>query len=365
MNKTATGRALVMCASFLFSAFTAMPATAQQASTGPAAGKGYQVSVFAKGVDGKYTEPDSIAVADGHVFIGYGDGILPDGSDGKTSNIIEYTKDGQMVHVYTVVGHNDGLKPVAGTHLLAAIQNEDANPNIVVIDTSSGTQTLYNFAAKPAHGGGYDDIVIRKGKVYLSASNPANNPNNEPAIVQATLSGNLIAVSPVLEGNAAAIDVVTGESLTLNLQDPDSMTLDPSGDLFMTSQADGELIVVRQPGTQEQSVLQIPLTSPYGAAQADDTVFTPSSDGWILVSDTPANTIYAIRKTEFAPGVAYTAAVAGTQGFVARLDLDFGLLTPVVTGLQSPHGMAFVKSKDDGPDYDQTEDACEKLFSQQ
>ena len=365
MNKTATERALVMCATLLFSACTAMPAAAQQSSAGPKAEKGYQVSVFTKGVDGKYTEPDSIAVADGHVFIGYGDGILPDGSDGKTSNILEYTKDGQMVHVYTVVGHNDGLKAVRGTHLLVAIQNEDANPNIVVIDIASGTQTLYNFAAKPAHGGGYDDIVIRKGKVYLSASNPANDPNSEPAIVQATLSGNLIAVTPVLEGNAAATNVVTGESVTLNLQDPDSTTLDPGGDILMTSQADAELIIVRKPGTQEQTVLQIPLTSPYGSAQADDTLFTPSNEGFILVSDTPANTIYAIRKTEFAPGVAYTAAVAGKQGFVGRLDLDFGLLTPVVTGLQAPHGMAFVTSKQDDSRYDQIEDACERLFSQQ
>jgi hypothetical protein len=364
MNKTATERVLVMCATLFFSACTALPGAAQQ-SSGPKAEKGYQVSVFTQGIAGKYTEPDSITVLDGNVYIGYGDGILPDGSDGKTSNIIEYTKDGQMGHVYTVVGHNDGLKAVRGTHLLVAIQNEDANPNVVVIDTSSGTQTVYNFAAKPAHGGGYDDLVIRKGKVYFSASNPANNPNNEQAIVQATLSGNLITVTPVLEGNAAATNVVTGSSVTLNLQDPDSMTLDPQGDLFMTSQADAELIVVRKPGTQDQSVLQIPLTSPYGSAQADDTVFTPSGDGFILVADTPANTVYAIRKTEFAPGVAYTAAVAGTQGFVGRLDLDFGLLTPVVTGMQSPHGMAFVKTKDDGSAYDQAEDACQRLFSQQ
>lgn len=324
----------------LLSALIAAPAMAQ---AGPKAEKGYSISVFAKSA-GNYSKPDSIAVADGHVFIGYGGNGLPDGSDGKTSYIVEYTKSGQVVHVYSVVGHNDGLKAVPDTHYLVALQNEDANPNAVLIDTSAETQQVYKFASAPAHGGGYDDLVIRKGKVYVSASNPANNPNAEPAIVEAALTNGLITVTPVLEGNATATNVVTGQGVTLNLQDPDSMTLDPAGNILMTSQADAEVVLVRKPGTPNQSVLQIPLTSPYGAAQADDTLFTPSDDGMILVADTPANTVYAIRKREFAPNVAYTAAVAGTAGFVGRLDLSFGQLTPVVTGLQSPHGMAFVKA---------------------
>lgn len=335
---------------FLVTALITAPAVAQT-STGPKAEKGYFVSVFTKAT-GSYSAPDSIAVLDGHIFIGYGNNNLPDGSDGKSSNIVEYTKGGQVVHVYSVVGHNDGLKAVPGTHLLAAEQNEDANPNAVLIDTATQTQQVYKFATAPAHGGGYDDIVFRKGKVYLSASNPANNPNGEPAIVEATLDHGLIAVSPLLEGDATATNVVTGQNVMLNLQDPDSMTLDPAGNILMTSQADAELVLVRNPGTKNQSVLQIPLTSPYGSAQADDSVFIPSDDGVLLVSDTPANTVYAIRKNAFVPNVAYTAAVVGTAGFVGRLDLSFGLLTPVVTGLQSPHGMAFVKTHDDGQDED-------------
>jgi hypothetical protein len=34
-------------------------------------------------------------------------------------------------------------------------------------------------------------------------------------------------------------------------------------------------------------------------------------------------------------------------GFVGVLDLNFGEITPVVTGFQSPHGMAFVKTHND------------------
>lgn len=193
-----------------------MSGAAQAQVSGPKAEKGYQLSVFTKGY-GNYSAPDSIVVAEGHVFVGYGNGNLPDGSDGKSSNIIEYTYDGQVIHVYTVLGHNDGLKPVPNTPYLLAMQNEDANPNLVLIDTATQSQTLYNFAAPPPHGGGYDDIVIRRGKVYFSASNPAYNPNDKPAIVQATLQNGLIAVTSLLEGNATAKDVVTGQTVMLNL----------------------------------------------------------------------------------------------------------------------------------------------------
>ena len=346
----------ILPVSLLVSALTVMAGAAHAQAAGPKAENGYELGVFARGF-GDYSAPDSIAVADGHVFIGYGNGNLPDGSDGKSSNIIEYTEDGKVVHVYTVLGHNDGLKAVPNTPYLLALQNEDANPNLVVIDSASRSQTLYNFAAPPAHGGGYDDMVIRKGKLYISASNPAYNPNDKPAIVEGEFQNGLITVSPVLEGNATATDVVTGQTVTLNLQDPDSMTLDPLGDLLMTSQADAELVLVRRPGKADQSVLQIPLTSPYGSAQADDTIFTPADDGVILVADTPANIIYAIHKQAFVPNAAYTAALAGTEGFVGRLDLGFGLLTPVVTGLQDPHGMAFLTTHNAGRG-DEDDDYC-------
>jgi hypothetical protein len=58
------------------------------------------------------------------------------------------------------------------THQLWALQNEDSNPNLMVIDPATGFTVKYTFADKPPHGGGYDDIVFTKGAVYLSAPNP-------------------------------------------------------------------------------------------------------------------------------------------------------------------------------------------------
>lgn len=335
----------------LLLAASVVPASAQT----PKAEKGYSISVFAKGVPGKYKAPDSIAVIRNHIFIGYGDNNDPTGADGKSNQIIEYNKLGQIVRIYTVKGHNDGLKVDPYTGKLWAMQNEDANPNLVVIDPETHQQKLYQFAEPPAAGGGYDDITFRNGHVYLSASNPAHNPNPYPAIVEAKLVGDTVEVTPILDGTSKAIDVVTGDQVTLNLQDPDSMTLTPWNDLLLDSQADSELIMVHKPGPH-QSTYQIPLSSPFGTPQADDTLFIPSEEGFILVSDTPANIVYKISKEHFVPGRPYTAAVgapdaAGNSvGFVGILDINFGELIPIVTGLQSPHGEGFVKSRDDDDD---------------
>src|SRR5579863_671402 len=176
------------------------PASGQTASTLHAVAP-YQLSVFAKAPSG-LSAPDSIAVLGDHVFVGYGDGHLPDGSDGLSSQVVEYKMDGTAIHTYTVPGHNDGLKVDPSTHLLWALQNEDANANLVIINTATHQQKLYEFGPT-LHGGGYDDLVFRNCKVFVSASNPANNPNTGPAIVSITPSGNLVNITPVLAGQAS------------------------------------------------------------------------------------------------------------------------------------------------------------------
>lgn len=329
---------------------SAIPALAQ---TAPKAENGYSVTVFAKGVKGKYTAPDSIAVLNGHVFVAYGDGNDPAGLDGKSNQIVEYDGYGRVVYTYVVVGHNDGLKVNPYTQKLWAMQNEDANPNLVVIDPVTREQKIYAFAAPSPAGGGYDDITFRNGAAYFSASNPSKNPNTAPAIVKAWLSGSTVSVTPALAGDATAKDAVTGASMKLNLQDPDSMTLTPANDILLDSQGDSEVVLWHKPGSMNQSVLLIPLSSPFGTPQIDDTLFIPSDDGVMLVADTPANTVYMIHKAEFIPGTSYSAGVGApdasgaTVGFVGALDLNLGGITPIVTGLQSPHGMAFLPTRSD------------------
>jgi hypothetical protein len=303
----------------------------------------YTVSTFATGVANVYFQPDSIALLDGHIYIGYGNGAAPDGSDGKSSTIVEYKMNGDVVTTYSVVGHNDGLRVNPQTKQLWAMQNEDGNPNLVIIDPTKGTQTVYTFGPTP-HGGGYDDISFRGSDVFLSASNPSNNPNFAPAVVKATISGTVVNVSEALNASATATDIPTDTPVTLNLQDPDSMIFNRFGDLVLDSQADAELIIVHHLGYIDQSVYHLALTLNGAAAQVDDTIEATSTYGTILVSDRDAGAagiVYAISKNIFSPGAAYTA----TPTSVGSLDFDTGVITNVVTGMVSPHGMAFIAER--------------------
>lgn len=309
---------------------------------GQTAAAPYQLTVFANSPTG-LSAPDSIAVLDGHVFVGYGDNHLPDGSDGLNSQVVEFRMDGSVVYTYTVPGHNDGLKVDPVTHKLWALQNEDKNANLVIIDTESHFQQLYTFGPAP-HGGGYDDMVFRGCKVYVSASNPANNPNTGPALVRAHLEGGLVAVESVLAGNANASDVPTDSTVQLNLLDPDSMTLDPLGNIVLDSQGDQELIIVSSPESNNQRVLRLPLSyltsgGPV-SVETDDTAFVTSSQGFLLFADKMLNTVYKISKNAFVPGTAYTAADGGP--FIGTVDMTTGVITPIVTGLMNPGGMMFV-----------------------
>ena len=300
----------------------------------------YTVSLFATGVAGSYTQPDSIAVLGNHVFVGYSNGVSTTGSDGKSSTIVEYAMNGDIVNMFSVVGHNDGLRINPKTKQLWAMQNEDANPNLVIIDLTSGTQTVYTFGPTP-HGGGYDDIAFRGNDVFFSASNPSNNPNLGPAVVKGTFSGNTINVTEAVNASATAIDIPTNTPISLNLQDPDSMIFDPLGDLVLDSQADGELIIVHHLGYADQSLYHLPLTVGGSSTQIDDTVFATSSHGVILVSDRDAGDagiVYAISRNIFSPGDAYSA----TPNSVGALNMDTGVIIPVAAGMTSPHGMVFI-----------------------
>jgi len=296
----------------------------------------YTVSVFATSMPHVYFQPDSICLWNGRVFIGYGNNAKPDGSFGH-STIVEYATDGTVLHKVIVQGHNDGLKVDPKTNLLWALQNEDANPNLVIIDPNNWSSKLYTFA-KPAHGGGYDDMAFIGNDVYISASNPSNNPNTQQAIVKATLNGNRVDVVPVLLGDANATDITTGNVIKLNLQDPDSMISDVEGDLVLDSQADGELIFVHNPGSTNQEVFRLRLSEKGKPTQIDDTVLAYSSQGVILVSDRDGETVYSIQAPFFGPSEAYSAGLT----FVGRLNTHTGGLTPIASGMVSPHGMTFI-----------------------
>jgi len=314
----------------------------------------YSVTTFANAPAG-LSAPDSVTFSATSVFVGYGNGGLPDGSGGAISNVVEYDFKGNLLKNFTIVGHNDGLRFNPQTNEVWALQNEDGNANLSIINLKNGKQTIYQLGTG-AHGGGYDDIDFNNKSVYLSASDPQINPNTAPAIVEFKVVRKKVELPGILNGDASAINVTTGKPTTLNLEDADSMILDPQGELVMTSQADGELIILQYPGLKCQNAFVVPLTSQAGGStigntQLDDTVFTTQSAGELLIADKGLNAVYAITAPYFAAS-AYSAvsifatpnAPNPTESFVGQTNLTTGFVTPIVNGMSDPGGMAFIPS---------------------
>lgn len=329
----------------------ALSAQSALADPAPLVTPPYSLSTFAVSENG-YSDPDSVTFNSTDIFVGYGNGGNPDGSGGAMSTIVEYDTSGNVVTTFTVTGHNDGLRinPKDGT--LWALQNEDANANLAIIDLRhGGKQTVFEFPSPAPHGGGYDDLVFTKGGTFVSASNPTNNPNTGPAIVSIKPSGKTIKVDEVFSGSGSATNVLTGNSETLNLQDPDSMILDPFGELILDSQGDGLEVIVHNAGQKCQSAFVVPLIYPdspttTAGIMADDTAFATTNEGFIVFADKTLQTVFKITAPYFFVGAAYTAFQndAGTLGFVGHTDFTTGLSTPIITGLGNPGGMAFIPS---------------------
>ncbi|HYM01481.1 MAG TPA: hypothetical protein VET85_00970 [Stellaceae bacterium] len=322
-------------------ALFADPAAAQTA-TPP-----YVLSVFAKGA-GAMSQPDSIALGRDSVFVGFQNHVAKDGTDRKFSTIVQYSLAGQVQRVFSVKGHNDGLR-VIGEDDLWALQNEDANPTLVIIDLKSGRQTT--FIPPAPHGGGYDDLRVFHDQVFMTASNPNldnNGVNVFPALVRVRLWGASVKLDTVLLGNAAAIDIPTGDPVTLNLTDPDSLSIDPRGNIVVNSQQDAELVFVRNPLTDDQAVGHLAITTAAaGPTTVDDTAFAPKGRSFMLFSDIDLDTVYRLDAPTFGfePGTAYSTS--DTAGIVGSLKLDNGVLTPIATGFSSTRGMVFVSQNDD------------------
>src|ERR1700732_2685262 len=181
--------------------------TAQVPNTATASG--YSLSVFATAPSAK-AKSDSIVQYNNTVFIGYQNaGDVKDGSvPGLTNTVVQYDLNANLLKQFTVPGHVDGLMARGDTNELWAMANEDGNPELTIINLATGTQTTYQPTNPPLHGGGYDDMQLLNGVIYVSASNP-NTPGVAPTVVSLTLNpnGTTFDVAPVLAGNAQALAI--------------------------------------------------------------------------------------------------------------------------------------------------------------
>lgn len=292
--------------------------------------------------------PDSVVYAGGKLWIGWQNITAKDGLDSKSSTVGEYATNGTLLKSWSIGGpdagtgcHTDGMRMNPATGKLWVMCNEDGNPRLYVIDPSSSTPTQITLPKTP-HGGGFDDIQFLSGKAFIDASNPTLNSagkNVFPALYTVTISGTKASITPVLKGGATGTTLnppIT--KITMPLTDPDSMMIDPQGDLVLDSQGDMQLLFIHNPATSSQSIKVLSVGTP-----VDDTVWPTSSKGCMIIADN-ASGVFSACSNVWVPGTPLSSAPNDSTiiSFVGTVNLGSGQITPIIVGMNNPHGMAFI-----------------------
>jgi hypothetical protein len=314
------------------------------------------VSVFATGTAVGGTQPDSITDGNGSVWVEYGNGAVSTGGSGS-STIVQYSTSGAIEHSYSIAGLVDGLKFNPVTGIVWALQNNDGNSTLSLINPATGVVSApLKYASPPFVYGasssrGYDDVAFLNGKVYLSYSNPVNP--SDP-VLQILPQGNTPS------GTLTTTNILTAQqtnplftSSTQNPPDIDSLKSTPSGQLVLTSEgdglgpqwvtSDGRYTLVSNPGTPGQSVTNVRVTSSAGVNvnAMDDVVFPGATSGTLYVADTGTNKVYAVTLTGLNPDTPIISL--GSFDEVALVNPITGVVgAPLLTGLTATHGLDFV-----------------------
>src|ERR1700730_7060067 len=112
-----------------------------------------KISTLADAPNGSRSR-DSITLANGDVWVAYTNGADSTGASGH-STVVEYDPSGKMVHSYSLAGYVDGLKfnPVTGE--IWALQNQDGNSTLSLINPVSQTVSGPLHYADPSSSRGY------------------------------------------------------------------------------------------------------------------------------------------------------------------------------------------------------------------
>jgi hypothetical protein len=297
---------------------------------GAAAHAGPTASVFATGAAVGGTQPDSVTIGGGSVWIEYGNGASSTGAGGS-STIVQYGANGAVQHTYSIAGSVDGLKfnPVTGK--VWALQNQDGNSTLSIIDPTTHTVSGPLSYAVMSATRGYDDAAFLGGKVYLSYTNPATSSDS---ILQTLNNGN----NPT--GTLTTTSILTGMQAG-NATDPDSLKSTPNGQLTLTSGGDGTFTLISNPGAANQTETTIQVTSGgVNVSSLDDVLFPTAASGIVFVTNTGGNDVLALRLSGLSPTTPIVA-IGGSLNELAFVDLTTGIATPLLTGLSSPHGLEF------------------------
>jgi hypothetical protein len=317
--------------------------------------------------------PDDMAYLDGHVFVGFQNGVGSMGEGAtlgdKDSTIVEFDLQGHKIAQWDVVGKNDGLGADPSTNRLIATVNEDGNSSVYLIyPTAGSTPVHYHYSGPLPHGGGTDDISVYHGMVLISASAPSSTGKAaaHPAVYRVTFdSGTHVASFQGIFSDGANASVAntnaatSGHAQQLALTDPDSSELVPAsatrfaGDFMLDSQGDLEQIFVHNPGAADQSLSVLKLSG-----SVDDAAWVSDPSGAIYTTDNVADAIYKItgpfvKGSEF---VAVTPCNANNapatcpgpgfpQNYLGQVNPQTGAITHIAVhgvATTAPKGMLFL-----------------------
>jgi hypothetical protein len=297
-------------------------------------------TVFATGTTISSTSPDSVDFGDGSLWVSYQNGADSAGAGGS-STVVRYSPAGAVIKTWTIAGNVDGLR-IAPNGLVWALQNNDGNSALTVINPTTNATTAYTYGSTYTNvaNRGFDDVEFLNGVAYISETNPTGA--TDPIIVELTTPlASPLQIAGILNSTFTGTNLATGAQASTTITDSDSLILDPSGDLVLTGEADQEIVFLHNPGAKNQTESFVGLRGPSGpiSGNPDDTVFATNTNGTFYLADTGANTVYALAASGLAPGSVYVDV--GDE--FGELNTTTGVVTPLFTGV-SPHGVIFVAS---------------------
>jgi TusA-related sulfurtransferase len=319
------------------------------------------------------SQPDDITYLAGHIFVGFQNGVGPQGqastSGNRESTVVEFDLQGHRVAQWDVTGKCDGVTADPASGKVIATVDEDAHSSVYLIDPT-GAAVHYRYSAPLASKGGTDAIEVYRGMILISASAPGTTGAAAPqaaypAVYRASFDAHahVARLRPLFFDESVATDVNTnsaqrGQRVHLALTDPDSNEDVPAfagrfaGQFMLTSQGDEEQIFVAGAGTAHQSLSVLKLT-----ASVDDTAWPTGPTGSLYTTDNSNNTIERITGP-FARGSEVVATTPCDENsapstcpgpgfppnYLGRVNPDTGLISRVVvTGAPlAPQGMLFL-----------------------
>jgi hypothetical protein len=258
------------------------------------------------------SSPDDITALGDHIFVGFQNGVGPQGEASPTGNrdstVVEFDLDGHAIAQWDVVGKCDGLTADPATGRVIATVNEDANSSMYRIDPVAGARPVHFRYASPLESrGGTDAISVDHGMVLVSGSAPGTTgtpaPNAAyPAAYGATFDNatHVVRLGTLFTDEAPATVANTnspdkGKVVRLALTDPDSNEVVPSyaarfaGDFMLMSQGDREQVFLAGVGCAHPTLSVLKLTD-----SVDDTAWPSDSTGTLYTTDNGNDTVYKI-----------------------------------------------------------------------